>query len=776
MSLGIIKRFLVKGFSINKYISILFFVLILAGQSFAIESFKNNLLKTDIYKTSSGGFRINLYTSHPYSESVVVNKVNDNQYVILLPETQNSVSQKVSTDKFSDDIKNIDIKTQLYLNNFKGYTKITISTNKPLLIIPQTLVLNSASQKKNEKIAQVQKAQNNIVKKDAPKTQQAIKTALKAPSQTTKTQTVTNKVANKPTQNTKIATAPTFKPVAQKAVSKPQTVAQKPEVKHLNKEKQLAASTAVKPSKQPSVAKKQTVAKNTAKPVEKIAQKAPDTVKNSANAAEATPPANTNNLALAPTEKEQPASNTPTPMPIQPQAAQPEAQPQPPAMPPANNNASFLNIYTMGGCSLAFLFLLLIIAKRRNKNSARAKNNYTNNQPDFMQETSDFNPTNQGDILDSGGSLFSVAQENINQQEQDWNPQPQQEEFSYDEFNSSPQDTSDYTYTQNTHQEVDDLFASEESEPEYSQQDNFGQSNFEQYIPDEPEYHQDLTFGQDNDAEFDTLRNDYQQDFNSEPEFDPQSEFEQERPRTIPTIPTITPAQQAEEIDSLLDEDTTDSGFAEIDESAFVDNQTPEFEQNGNSTSLDNFNDFEFDSTKTEEPSIEELFAEDEEVQEEEIKIVEPFNQKFDESQLEKIKRPEKFEEVKTTPLPETNDIIEETVFEAQPEEQKQQDNGLQNFEDFETVAQPEEVVSSEFEIDDNSGFYVVDYLDFSILVGHIGEEVFILKRFEDKLTGKLLARLNEKKGSTSSYMVKIGGFKAVVEVNPSDMKLLIEL
>ena len=60
--------------------------------------------------------------------------------------------------------------------------------------------------------------------------------------------------------------------------------------------------------------------------------------------------------------------------------------------------------------------------------------------------------------------------------------------------------------------------------------------------------------------------------------------------------------------------------------------------------------------------------------------------------------------------------------------------------------------------------------------MGRIEDEIFILKKFEEKINAPIQARLNERKGNSTNYMTKIGSFKAIVEVTPKKMDLLIEL
>lgn len=122
----------------------------------------------------------------------------------------------------------------------------------------------------------------------------------------------------------------------------------------------------------------------------------------------------------------------------------------------------------------------------------------------------------------------------------------------------------------------------------------------------------------------------------------------------------------------------------------------------------------------------------------------------------------------------------EETTEESEtPEAYYEEKFGFQDYipESLEeTPEEDEQLVKSEFQIDENRGFYLVDFEDTSALIGHIADEIFVLKRFEEKVDDRIQARLNEKKGNNASYMAKIGSFKAIVEVTPEDMNLLIEL
>lgn len=142
-----------KGFNKNKYFYFVVVGILILSMPFAKanEQFQNNLLKMDFYQSALGGVKVNLYTNKPYSDSVVVNKKSDSEYVILMPETANSLTSKPSLNSVNSVVKNVNVKTQQYENKIKGYTKITISTTKPVEIIPQVHTLNTSGYQISDK-------------------------------------------------------------------------------------------------------------------------------------------------------------------------------------------------------------------------------------------------------------------------------------------------------------------------------------------------------------------------------------------------------------------------------------------------------------------------------------------------------------------------------------------------------------------------------------------------------------------------------------------------
>jgi len=121
----------------RKYILSIILILFLGlggvfnADTMALDSdYKNNLLKVDINKVNDGSYKIDLFTQKPYNEPVKVIKKSDTSYYVLLPETYHSITSVGA----SGDVNKVDVKLYPYagqdLNN--GYTKINITTNKPV--------------------------------------------------------------------------------------------------------------------------------------------------------------------------------------------------------------------------------------------------------------------------------------------------------------------------------------------------------------------------------------------------------------------------------------------------------------------------------------------------------------------------------------------------------------------------------------------------------------------------------------------------------------------
>lgn len=81
-------------------------------------------------------------------------------------------------------------------------------------------------------------------------------------------------------------------------------------------------------------------------------------------------------------------------------------------------------------------------------------------------------------------------------------------------------------------------------------------------------------------------------------------------------------------------------------------------------------------------------------------------------------------------------------------------------------------IVKSGYNIDAEKGFYVVNLDGVSALVGRIKDSIFILKKFDYVVDKPLQVRLDH----GTIYIVKVGGFKCLVDVSKERMGTLIEI
>ena len=166
----------------------------------SLGAYSNSLTQLDIKKSVSSDSTLNvtIYTSSPYDENVAVSKKADNKYVIIMPDVSGVTGEKPDLSGLHDVISDIDVKSVQADEN--GYTKVTLTTTKPVTI--KTLTKRSAP------LTAEQKAYKNLI----------------AQSRATKPVSSTNspKTYSVPSATLKFDNTEPSKPkVQQKAVEKP---------------------------------------------------------------------------------------------------------------------------------------------------------------------------------------------------------------------------------------------------------------------------------------------------------------------------------------------------------------------------------------------------------------------------------------------------------------------------------------------------------------------------------------------------------------------------
>ncbi len=238
---------------LGKRISLICAATVVAGNLAFADAGKNCI--TDVKLNRDGGsVKVNIYTNKPYTDSVVVSKKEGNKYVILVPETTSSVR---TTPKVAGG-GNVSVSMQT-INAGKGYTKITIISDKSINVVPKTIT-STVPVKTVSKPAQAPVKSAQTVNKPVVKQ----KTAQQQTRQNNVIKQAQNKTVRKQAQANKVSNVKKQEPVKKVVKSKTQSVA-----KHnVPQQKTVALKPVVvqKPSK--PVQKPTTVNNNINKPME----------------------------------------------------------------------------------------------------------------------------------------------------------------------------------------------------------------------------------------------------------------------------------------------------------------------------------------------------------------------------------------------------------------------------------------------------------------------------------------------------------------------------
>lgn len=640
----------------NKYFCLSVATIAILGAQIAHaddDKFQNNLLKMDVYKSSQGGIKVTLYTTKPYSEPVIVNKKSEKEYVILMPETVSSLTSKPNSKSAPDVLSNIEVKTQQYgsTQGQKGYTKIIISTLKPVEITPQVQTLNVSNYKiseeeKKELLTSVGKKTRQPVKQKSTQTVISVKKTPAKPRVSPQVESQTKSSMPKKAGPLK----------AQKPVQKTATLVEKP----------IATPKIIKSEKLKKTEEVQTSQKEIKKTIE--AQQA-----------------ETNKEIQTPVES---PKQTETALPVTQQAILPPVQPVETA-PKYVKYINFImankNLAAAASIPIILLLIMLLRISKKRKQQLPPRNLATNFEQPQKPATDYSKNIDEGmNWKEKFKTYQATAQKGALSEEQ---KQPSMEDFKEE-------------------LKTENLFDEEIPLPE-------GFSV--EVLPDEEEEEEALDL---------------------ENLFDKDSSI-------------------AETVNESYEEPTVETfGYAQ--------NQEQE------ETSWDEFEDLAQSSEPSEQASIDELFNEEEEETDSSLGDYTLLQQ--EEANQQAVFTFDRYlEQPPVAPQLSTEETrvfadFESTGLTPQPQvlEEERDESGL--------------LKKSEYKIDETKGFYLVDFEKTTALIGYIGEEIFVLKKFKEPIEKKLQARMSEHLGDSANYMTKVGNFKALVKVTPQKMNLLIEL
>ena len=221
----------------------------------AIADSLSNLLQMDVKKSSAADtVDVTFYTTGEASNSVVTRKAN-NRYVVLLPNTSSTASVAPSIGGVKDLITDVEVK---HVNDgIGGYTKVTFGTTKPINIKTHMKKTNPLTQAQKDSQAII--AKNNAVTKPAteqPKAQATPKEVAKTTTNNIQTKPVTQATTQK-TSTPKVI--PVSIPKAPVVASTPKKETVKPKVEQKVQPKAVTQPK-VEAKVQPKVVTKQPVA------------------------------------------------------------------------------------------------------------------------------------------------------------------------------------------------------------------------------------------------------------------------------------------------------------------------------------------------------------------------------------------------------------------------------------------------------------------------------------------------------------------------------------
>ena len=711
---------------------------------FAGDAYKNNVVDVKVNKESSNAVKVTIYTDRPYTEPVVVNKKANNKYVILMPETKSSLKSAPSVSNVSGTVSNVSVNTQA-VSGGKGYTKIIITSEKAITVVPHTQQLSSA----------------------AKHTQTATQTAQQKARQEAKAKQI---AAQKAAQQKAQQEAKAKQIAAQKAAQQ--------KAQQEAKAKQIAAQKAAQKKAQQEAKAKQIAAQKTSKPITKKQTQPIDIleqeIKTDKNAQYTQ---NSNDEILNKEIKENIQNNQ-----------NEKVKKKKPAIQEMNDDKlsiienikavikdyQNINLWKLLLLASAITFPVIVIMiilgldKRINKRiqkSFKKEDEYNYNPAPTYNNVEDIPQSQQNQ-----NSSFNSFEEMLNQVDE---PTPtfheeQLHKAQYEKFEQSVQEM--------------------QSIPNQIAQNDVQQESINEDVePVEPEIISDEQFT--NDFENDDFEHNFEEDVKEpteeitpivkdeekeEPQETVEVQNEPVQPPVQPSVqPPVTPMPPVapavtEPVQQVPATQYTPDGylsdFAGVNDKDFFDELVIQSMAENNANGL---------PEETPADEIFDIIAEDSKqknnLEKIEVKpeIKTPVQQEI--TQIEQVASSTANSVQQVNNVIQNTNINNDTTTEPiQTTDNSEQTSEQQNDDDL--------TMLTEAKINDNTGLYLVNYENFSSLVGHINDDYFVIKKFDEIVNGNIILKQTEKLKDSTRYLVRIGRNKMVIEVTPTSMNRLLDL
>ena len=741
---------------------------------FAGDAYKNNVVDVKVNKESSNAVKVTIYTDRPYTEPVVVNKKANNKYVILMPETKSSLKSAPSVSNVSGTVSNVSVNTQA-VSGGKGYTKIIITSEKAITVVPHTQQLSSAAKHTQTatQTAQQKARQEAKAKQIADQKAAQQKAHQEAKAKQIAAQKAAQQKAQQEAKAKQIAAQKAAQKKAQQEAKAKQIAAQKAAQQKAQQEakaKQIAAQKAAQQKAQQEAKAKQIAAQKTSKPITKKQTQPIDIleqeIKTDKNAQYTQ---NSNDEILNKEIKENIQNNQ-----------NEKVKKKKPAIQEMNDDKlsiienikavikdyQNINLWKLLLLASAITFPVIVIMiilgldKRINKRIQKSfkkedEYNYNpaptyNNVEDIPQSQQNQNPS------------FNSFEEMLNQVDE---PTPtfheeQLHKAQYEKFEQSVQEM--------------------QSIPNQIAQNDVQQESMNEDVePVEPEIISDEQFT--NDFENDDFEHDFEEDVKEpteeitpivkdEEKEEPQETVEVQNEPVQPPVTPMPPVAPAvtEPVQQVPATQYTPDGylsdFAGVNDKDFFDELVIQSMAENNANGL---------PEETPADEIFDIIAEDSKqknnLEKIEVKpeIKTPVQQEI--TQIEQVASSTANSVQQVNNVIQNTNINNDTTTEPiQTTDNSEQTSEQQNDDDL--------TMLTEAKINDNTGLYLVNYENFSSLVGHINDDYFVIKKFDEIVNGNIILKQTEKLKDSTRYLVRIGRNKMVIEVTPTSMNRLLDL
>ncbi|MCM1265523.1 MAG: hypothetical protein NC200_04915 [Candidatus Gastranaerophilales bacterium] len=693
----------------SKLTMLLMASLITTNLAFASD-YKNNVVDVKVNKESSSAVKVTIYTDKPYTEPVVVNKKANNKYVILMPETKSSLKSTPSVSNVSGTVSNVSVNTQA-VNGGKGYTKIIITSEKAITVVPRTQTV-AASTTAKPVVAQQTPSQKTVQAKTTVDKNAAVLKAkheqerkLKAQQEQKAKQLAAQKAQQE--QARKLAAQKAQQEAAAKRLAEQRAREQAQKVA----QQKTAATTSV-----PQTRSKQ--------PIEILEQE----VKTDKNA----------NFVQ---NNDDPVLNKEIQENIEKNKKKAKAKKKKAAVQYANTgkqsvienikavirdyqNVSLWKLLLLASAITFPLVVIMVILGMDKKINKRIDKSFKREEEQKYETISAEEALEETSVEEDTPAAFNSFEDMLNQVEE---PLPS---FHEEQIHKAQYEQ----FQQSVNQPIVEEFYEEPMvEPVEVE-------TLPEVVNVAPEIISDEEFNNDFETE------DFEHEFVEENNVPESQRIVQES-----SVPQVVEPAQPYVPDGYL------SDFAGVNDKDFFDELVIQSMAENNVNGL------------PEESPADEIF--------DFMTSNEPVNvSKIDEPTEQEPVLAQSQDDVQEF-VSETvvDDIVEQTIDESILENVVEESDNVQ-VADESTSSDDDLTMLTEVKLTDNAGLYLVNYDNFSSLVGHIDDDYFVIKKFDDVVNGNIILKQAEKLKDATRYLVRVGKNKMVVEVSEHSMSRLLDL